>query len=137
MTASPIGRIVWPASPEAACRHYVTFAVKVIEPLGIEFPESLPNPLAAASDYIAGTLAESAYRQEMVSWWGYIDSVGGVREFQRREALIARLALCLFAFPDSADQLGEYVSWLFVVLSKLDVDVGPAETLRLRYFEYR
>ena len=64
-------------------------------------------------------------------------SVGGVRELQRREALIARVALFLFAFARDGEQLGEHVSWLFIFLDKLGHDTGPAENLRLRYFEYR
>lgn len=137
MTSMAIGHIVWPASPDAACRHYLGFAVQVIEPLRIQFPGSLPSPIASARRFVAGALAEGDFRQEMIAWWGYIDTVGGVREFARREALVARLALCLYAFPESAAQLGEYVSWLLVVLHELGIDTTPAETLRESYFDYR
>ena len=75
MSDSPalIGRIAWPASAEAACRHYLGFAIQVIEPLGLEFPSSLPNPLAIARRYIEGTLAATEYRNEATAWWRYID----------------------------------------------------------------
>lgn len=135
--AHVIGRIVWPSSADAACRHYLGFAIQVIEPLGLEFPPALPNPIASARRFIAGTLPEADYRQEAIAWWGYIDTVGGVRELQRREALIARVALFLYALPDAAEQLGEFVSWLFLFLGKLGIETSPAEQLRLSYFEYR
>lgn len=132
-----IGHIAWPSSPDAACRQYLGFAIEVIAPLGLDFPPALPNPIAAAGRFIAGQLAEADYRKEEEAWWAYIDTVGGVRELQRREALVARVALFLFAFPREADQLGEFVSWLLIFLDKLGVDATRAENLRLSYFQYR
>lgn len=137
MTSKAIGRIVWPFKADAACRHYLEFAIQVIEPLGLDFPASLANPVASARRFIDGTLPETEYRNEKAEWWSYIDSVGGVRELQRREALIGRLALFLFAFPAEAGQLSDFVSWLFVFLGKLGVDTRAAEALRQTYFEYR
>jgi hypothetical protein len=137
MSTPPIGRIAWPAEPAAACRHYLGFAVQVVEPLRVDFPSTLPDPIASARRFIDGILTEPDSREQMVKWWEYIDTVGGVREFRRREALVARLALCLFAFPSDAEELGELVSWLFQVLAMLGIDTAPAERLRGTYFTYR
>jgi hypothetical protein len=123
-----IGSIAWPSDPKKACNLFLEYAVEtVIGGSGIEFPYECPDPVSTARGYIAGTISDEEYAAAAVSWWNYVDVVGGFRDLHSREALTARLALCLLcARSEEAPRMGEHLSWFLEVLSFLRLDTGAA-----------
>lgn len=126
--------IVWPAAPEAASRLYLGFVLRVVEHLGMQFPTTQPDPIAITRGFIEGALSEADYLAARDRWWSHVDRVG-VTDFESRDALIARIAICLLGAPPAeAPRLDEHLSWLFELLGKLGVETAHAERLRSTYF---
>lgn len=130
--------IVWPEDANAANVLYLRFAIQIVDSLGIVFPHAMANPRIVAQRYIDGEISVEEYDAEAVAWWAYLDTVGGIREFRRRDALLARLAICLVGIKAAeALRLADTLSWLLEILGLLDLDTSGAFELMSSHFYSR
>ncbi len=85
--------------------------------------------------YVDEKISEDEYVSQAVRWWDVIDSTYGIRNFQDRPALLARVAISLLsARTDHADQLGEKLSWFLEVLGFLGIDTSESLRKMDEYF---
>lgn len=132
-----IGSIVWPVEPAVAIRVYLRFLLKVIEEQNVEFPDSLSNPVTLVNRFLNDEISEVELNSEANAWWGILDSRELLRDFENKEALLARLALCLLCVKEQfAPQLGEHLSWFIEVMGFLELDVGRVVVIMEEYFEF-
>ena len=132
----PIGSIIWPATHSDAARLLQLFMIKVVERLGIAFDPRLPNPIAIAKERGVGAPTHAARKAALTAWWEVIDAKG-VRNFEKHDVLVARLAVCLLSPDDGqAHDLSEQLSWFLEVLGFLGTDVDKAIELMEQHFDF-
>jgi hypothetical protein len=131
-----IGSIVWPKDTTAACNRYLDFIMKVIDKIGIVFPDTRLDPRIVARRYIDGHIAEEVYRAEAVAWWDLLDAMEGGGGFSRKpSALLARLAISLLSVtPDEAPRLAEHLSWFFQIVGFMGVKPELPLAMMEKYF---
>lgn len=132
-----IASIVWPDDRMAAVKLYLGFLINVLDSLHITFNSSNKDPLILTKKYLEGQVSEDERNAESLIWWSHIDDSGAIRDFQSKDALMARLALCLLAVKEKdAQQLGENLSWFIEVLGFMGMDVNKAIDLMGSYFDF-
>lgn len=115
-----IGLIKWPTENKEAINIYINFQISVLEGLDIKFSNYNNDPIKIAKEYVKAKITEEEYNDHVEYWWGIIDSNNGIRDFQNKDMLIARLAICLLSVKKSeVDRLGDHLSWFFEVLQFL------------------
>jgi hypothetical protein len=115
-----LGEIEWAKDPIEATKQYLSLVVEVIEWTGLEFEGAEPQPLAIAKAYVAGAMEPIEYAAFAGPWWDYLERTDQLREFGNREAVKARLALCLLTVrPEESVRLEDHLSWFFQFLQKL------------------
>jgi hypothetical protein len=132
----PVASIIWPILAEDAVRLLLLYMLKVTERLGISFDSVVYDPVSTVKGILAGELLEDHRRAALLHWWAVIDGTG-IRNFESRDVLIARLAVC-FLTPNEADtsDLGEYLSWFLEVLGLLGEDVDNAIDIMAEHFSF-
>ena len=131
-----IGQICWPEQPEEAIALYLRYLIKVVRHVGIEFPPELPNPIATAEAFAAGTIDEQAYDDAASKWWKHVDDAFGPRDLESPAALSARVALSLLsARHQEAPRLADHLSWFFEVLGFLGHRLAEPITIMDEHFE--
>lgn len=132
-----IGDIVWPAEKKSAVAMYLNFVLNVLKELEIKFPDNFGDPIKITRMYLDGTISEKEYCAARIEWWTYIDESGQLREFRNKEALIARMAICLLGVTEKdVPELGEHLSWFIEVLSFYGVDGDIPRNMMRKYFEF-
>lgn len=110
--------------------------ISVIEYLKISFGSSTHEPITIVKGLLSGKNAEDDRRFALAHWWSIIDEKG-IRNFESREALIARLAVCILApKEEEISNLGEQLSWFLEVLGFLGADVDKAIVLMEKQFSF-
>ena len=130
-----IGSIDWPKNNHEAVRLYLGYVIKVLDALNIKYSHHENDPLEMARAYVAGEISPEKCQMEAMVWWKKIDDQAAIRDFQNKEALMARLAICLLHLKvnDTSD-LGEDLSWFIEVLSFMGADVDLAINIMAEYF---
>jgi hypothetical protein len=135
-----IASIIWPDDRNAAVKLYLGFLVKVIVSLNITFdvPNAPTNdPLSLVKGYLKGLVSEEERNAASLAWWSYLDSNGAIRDLQDKNALIARLAICLLsAKEEDTPELGEHLSWFLEVLGFLGMDTCIPINMMASYFDF-
>lgn len=132
----PIGYIVWPQDGRDARLLYLRFILPIAERLALPFSPRLPDPLASARGFIAGTVSAEDLEAEKLRWWDVVDDGG--RGDRSREALAARVAICLLsAGPNDPAHLGDELSWFFELMHMLQVDTQSTIDRMYAYFTFR
>ncbi|MDZ4155925.1 MAG: hypothetical protein U1E09_05195 [Methylococcales bacterium] len=132
-----IASINWPKDHKVAVKLYRNFMVKVLELLNISFTHPENNPLELSKDYLNGKVSEEVLGNAAIFWWNYIDEKEGIRNFQDKDLLMARLAICLLSVKEiDFPVLGEHLSWFFEVLGFLGVDLREAINLMGTHFDF-
>jgi hypothetical protein len=117
-------------------RSLLVFMLGVVEQLGISFHSSAYDPIPIVKNILAGELRDEDRRVALAHSWKVIDEKG-VRDFQRKDALIARLAVCLLSPSEQGTwDLGEQLSWFLEVLGSLGVDVDKAIAAMEEHFDF-
>lgn len=131
-----IGSIAWPEDPGESRRLLSTYMVEVVESLGISFGISPYEPLSVVNGLRTGEMSGDDGRAAMAYWWGCIDQYG-IRNFESKEALIARLAICLLT-PSQQEtwDFGDQLSWFLEVLGFLGEDVDKSIALMEEHFDF-
>jgi len=82
-------------------------------------------------------MSDDDVRTALDYWWSQVDE-HGVRNFEKREALIARLAIYLLSSSQQESRdLGDQLSWFMEVLGFLGMDVGKSIDIMEKYFDFR
>jgi hypothetical protein len=135
-----IASIVWPDDKSAAVKLYLGFLVKVIESLHITFDVSnapTSDPLSLVKGYLNGLVSEEERNAAALAWWSYLDSNEAIRDLQDKNALMARLAICLLSAKEKdVPELGEHLSWFLEVLGFLGVDIFSPINIMASYFDF-
>jgi hypothetical protein len=133
-----INSIIWPKDNLAAQRHYVSYMIKVLSSLEIEYAGWERNPVHFVEGYIAGRCTSEQCRAEAIAWWSYIDSRGESRELRDPQVLMARLAICLLSIDEGkVGSLGESLSWFIEVLGFMGKNTRTAITIMAEHFEFQ
>lgn len=133
-----INSIIWPKDNLAAQRHYVSYMIKVLSSLEIEYAGWERNPVHFVEGYIAGRCTSEQCRAEAIAWWSYIDYRGESRELRDPQVLMARLAICLLSIDeDKVGSLGESLSWFIEVLGFMGKNTRTAITIMAEHFEFQ
>ncbi len=132
-----IGSIIWPNDSTAAIHLYLGFQVKVLDALNINFRSFMNDPLALTKEYLKGDLSNEELDAAAAAWWSYLDKTGSVQNFVDRNALMARLAICLLSVKEKdVPELGEHLSWFLEVLGFLGTDLDEAIKIMETYFNF-
>lgn len=133
-----IGAIDWPSDSKAAIELYLNFLIKVIKANDIQFPNTFQDPIGITSGYLEGRISEEEYRKSANEWWTFIDSNGQIREFSNRDALVARVAICLLSVTsEDAQELSEHLSWFFELLESLGIDLDLPIEMMCEHFSLK
>lgn len=132
----PIASIAWPTSPDEAARALRLYMIQVLERLRITFPPSPYEPISVAKELLTDEGSEDRRRSALGHWWKIVDE-NGIRNFESKDVLTARLAICLLA-PTELDVSmgGEQLSWFLEVLGFLNLDVDEAIEVMERQFTF-
>ena len=131
-----IAAISWPTNASEAVRLFLSYMIKVIEQLGISFGLSTHDPMVAVKELLAGKLSEDDRDSNLTYWWSVVDD-RGVRNFESKDVLIARLAVCLLSpNQEKTLDLGEQLSWFLEVLGMLGADVEIAIDIMEQHFMF-
>lgn len=130
-----IGAIKWPKTYSLAIQLYLEFLVLVIEDLGIDFSSYNQDPVEITKSFLLGRIKDNERVESAGLWWNYIEKSGAIRDFQDKDNLMARLAICLLGVGEKdIDRLGENLSWFFEVLGFLGEDIDKAISLMEMFF---
>jgi hypothetical protein len=131
-----IGSIVWPESVDESVRSLLLYMTRVVEKLGVSFDSPNYDPLATVKELLAGRLSEDDRRVALAHWWKVVDE-RGIRNFESREALLGRLAVCLLS-PSKEEKwsLSDQLSWFLEVLGFLGADVDGAIVAMEEHFDF-
>lgn len=133
-----INSIIWPKDNLAAQKHYVSYMIKVLNALEIEYAGWERDPVHFVEGYIAGTWTSELCRAEATAWWSLIDSRGESRELRDPQILMARLAICLLSIDEGkVGSLGESLSWFIEVLGFMGKNTRTAITIMAEHFEFQ
>lgn len=131
-----ISSILWPENPRAAVILYLGFLFKIVRANELEFSTVGPDPLVTAQQFMTGALTEAEYRDAAIRWWNYLDGIGATRDLKSKDALLARVAICLLsANEEEAANLGDHLSWFFEVLESLGINLDKPIEMMTEYFE--
>ncbi|WP_409278178.1 hypothetical protein [Pseudomonas defluvii] len=132
-----IDSIVWPCSGCEAVKLYLGFLIEVIETFDVRFPSGDFDPVAISKKYVGGEVLSQAREEYAKVWWGRLENEGALQDFESRDALIARLALCLLVVDENnVSRLGESLSWFLEVIGFLGLDVDRSIKIMERYFSF-
>lgn len=131
-----IGSIQWPKNSSSAIRWYLRYLLQVLDALKINFSEYPNDPIHITTLFLKDMSSEEERRHATKMWWNYIDNLEALREFQDKDILMGRLAICLLTVSEkNIDQLGENLSWFLEVLGFLGKDVDKAIAMMEVYFQ--
>lgn len=131
-----IGSIQWPKNSSSAIRWYLRYLLQVLDALKINFSEYPNDPIHITTLFLKDMFSEEERRHATKMWWNYIDNLEALREFQDKDILMGRLAICLLTVSEKdIDQLGENLSWFLEVLGLLGQDVDKAVAMMEVYFK--
>lgn len=131
-----IGSIQWPKDTSSAIHLYLNFLLLVLETLKIDFSGYNTDPVQITKLFLDDLTSEDERRHALEAWWDYIDSQGAIREFQDKNILMGRLAICLLSVTEKdVNQLGEHLSWFLEVLGFLGADTKKAIQMMIVYFK--
>ncbi|PIF48347.1 hypothetical protein CLU80_0594 [Pseudomonas sp. 29] len=133
-----VGAIIRPSDNREALKQQIGFLVKVVDALDIKFSDCENDPLRLAKDYVEGKIPIEVCKAEASVWWAKIDEIGAIRDFQDKDVLLARLAICLLSNDeDDVSVMGDNLSWFFEVLGFLKVDMTMPMIMMIEYFEFK
>mgnify|MGYP006154525583 FL=1 len=133
-----IGAIIRPAGNSDALKQQIGFLIKVLDALDIKFQDCENDPLHLAKDYVDGKISIETSKAEASIWWAKIDEKGAIRNFQDRDVLLARLAICLLSNDeDDTSAMGDNLSGFFEVLGFLKVDMTIPIKMMIEHFEFQ
>jgi hypothetical protein len=134
--SKPIASIIWPAHARDRVRLLWLYMLAVIEQLSIPFWSHSPDPRVTVKGLLDGTLSEEDRRSALSIWWQIVDEEG-IQNFGSRDAVVARLAVCLLSpSEEHSSELGVQLSWFLEVLGLLGEDVEKAIELMERHFDF-
>ena len=132
-----ISRIIWDSSPTEAVRSYVAFQLKVLAELGIILPKNPNDSIALSHQWLSGDATRDEISFARDEWWDFIDTHGLTQEFRDKDAVLARLSLCLLAVSEEdASKLGDHLSWFLEVLGFWGADTQKAIALMKQEFKF-
>ena len=133
----PIGSIIWPCDARE-CMHLLrSYMFSAVEGFGIVFGPPAPDPMAIVRGLLAGTVDDKERESALDAWWAVTDRLG-IRDFQSKDALTARLAISLLSTNEQdVSNLGEHLSWFGEVLSMLGANSGRASEMMHAHFDFR
>ncbi|MBH3409162.1 hypothetical protein I5P86_29285 [Pseudomonas glycinae] len=133
-----VGAIIRPADKSEALKQQIGFLIKVLNALDIKFSDCENDPLRLAKDYVDGRIPIQTCKAEASVWWAKIDEKGAIRNFQDRDVLLARLAICLLSNDeDDTSVMGDNLSWFFEVLGFLKVDMKTPIEMMIEHFDFK
>lgn len=131
-----IAAIAWPANASEAVSLFLRYMSTVIEQLDISFGSSMHDPMVVVKASLAGKHSEVERSSNLAYWWSVVDDCG-IRNFESKDALIARLAVCLLSpNEEKMFDMGEQLSWFLEVLGMLGADVDIAIDVMKRHFQF-
>lgn len=131
-----IGSIAWPSDARDSIHLLQRFMLEVVERLGIAFDPLANDPRVIVRGILSGELGSAERRSALAYWWSIVDEKG-IRDLQSRDALVARLAICLLSpSEDEAWNLSEQLSWFIEVLGFLGADVDNAIDAMEKHFNF-
>ena len=135
--SKPIGAIVWPSNPSDSVSLLLKYMVRVLETVGFSFAAPLHDPIILVKRSLAKTASDEERRSALTYWWNVVEEKG-IRNFESRDALIARLAVSLLSPTEAqASEFGDQLSWFLEVLGFLELDVDKAISIMEEHFEFR
>ncbi|PSF05911.1 hypothetical protein C7H09_12425 [Marinobacter fuscus] len=115
---------------------YLSFLIKVLDTLELDFPEELNNPVLLARKFLNDEASESDYEKGAELCWAYIDDRDAIRNFSDRDILLARIGTSVLSANKDLDQAGKKLAWFFEVLDFLKVNIdAPLEMMR-NHFDF-
>ena len=130
-----IGDIKWPEDKTETLTLILNIQVQVLSELKIDFSNYQQNPTQRAKMFLNKGLSEKEHRQDVEYWWDFITEHGGIRDFQTKEVLMARLALSVLAVKeDIIPEIGEHLSWFFQYLYFLGYDIKKPLAMMNKHF---
>ncbi|AXI03789.1 hypothetical protein [Aquirhabdus parva] len=130
--------IQWPLDKHVALHLFLKFQLHVLEKLNIQIANEVSqvnDPQLLATEYLAGHLSFASLDSARVQWWDYIDDHNGITNFQDRNLLMARLAVCLLMTKvNEGDTLQDHLDWFIEFLKALGEDSKKVTALKKDYF---
>ncbi|MFK7971545.1 MAG: hypothetical protein AB8F95_14335 [Bacteroidia bacterium] len=131
-----INDIKWPADKKDAVKHLVSFQLKVLERLEIDFGEYKHDPIFLVKSYIENEIIANDYGSQVDIWWGFLEKNDKLRDFQSRDALMARIAISLLSVKEEiVADIGDHLSWFLELIFMLDKDGGAVGMMKA-YFKF-
>lgn len=133
-----INAIVRPANKARALKQQLDFMVRVLSALGLTFSYGEQDPLRLVEQYIEGSITIQRCKVESLLWWKKVDDSAAIHEFEDRDILMARLAICLLSNDEEdVSSLGDNLSWFLEVLGFLGADTRKSLEMMIDYFDFR
>jgi hypothetical protein len=124
---------------EETLRRLMPFMVSYLSLNRNIFPEVAKATLAVAEKYYLNVNTQALgksneFETARNSCWNYLESTGRTYDFDSREALAVRAALCLLA-ADPLNNVGETITWFFDFADSVEDHSSETQSLLARYFE--
>ena len=131
------GRIVWPSDEWNAVKLLLGFQIKIFNEFNILIAnQKILNPVVIAKKYINSEISENEYKSKLYAWWDYIDENKAMSDFEKKDILEARLAICLLSVTkNDVNELDEHLSWFLQVLQKYGLDMVKVKQISNEYFK--
>ena len=122
-----ISLVQWPADPEATAKLVVSCLLSAMRRLDAQLGVPVDESLELASRFVRGEATDLEVENVRASLWDFIHSRNGLVNFQDRDLLLARLALCLLP-PGDTDRanLEEKLAFFLEVLQRLKLPIDGA-----------
>lgn len=131
-----IGSICWPEDPLLSLHLYLDFLFLAINKINVDFSDFEDDPIKIIRLFLDGTGSNESRKQACLIWWDYIDKKNALQDFQDRDILLARLAICLLSVSETdRDNLGEHLSWFLELIFYLNKDVDNLIVMMESYFK--
>lgn len=131
-----IGSIAWPPNPRDSAQLFLRYMLRVLEELSISFSPPSNDPMSIVTGVLAERLSEGDRLRALAYWWNVVDA-RGIRNFEDKNALLARLAVCLLSSDEAeVSNFGEQLSWFLEVLGFFGADVDRAISIMEKHFDF-
>ncbi len=131
-----IENIEWPKRREDITFLILSYKIKVIEELNVNFPKDIDNPLIIAKSFASGEISLEQYNECYENTFDYIDKKFGFRNFDQ-ETLIYRLGLNLLSAHENHDELTVAIDWFIDLIARIGLDLSCGEKIMNKYFTFK
>lgn len=134
-------KIIWPNSNREKINLFLSYQLKVIKELKIDFIKHSDNPIKFAELFLSNNLIQSELICQVEYWWEILNSREteiGIRNSNDAKVIEARIALGLLPVNESyVSDIDFSLSWFLQLLEKGGYDLDVPELIMSQMFSFK